>query len=108
MKPIRIDRRDAEELMFLLDLELWSRGGERRAGPRLVKRAQTDPAAVFRRPADVLRHRGLTDEEKLRILRHWEHDARELAVAEEEGMGGGERGHLHSVLKALGELRGSG
>ena len=63
-----------------------------------------DPAAVFRRPSDVLNHPGLTRDERLAILEQWERDARELSVAEEEGMGGGEESFLARVRLALAQL----
>jgi hypothetical protein len=67
--------------------------------------AMRDPAKVFRSPDAVVHARGLTQEHKLRILRHWEFDCRELLVAEEENMGGGEPARLHEVLQAMARLR---
>lgn len=63
-----------------------------------------DPAAVFRTPSDVLDRPGLTCDERLEILRQWERDARGLAVAEEEGMGGGEESLLSRVRLAIARL----
>ncbi|MEX2451974.1 MAG: hypothetical protein WD407_14045 [Rhodospirillales bacterium] len=63
-----------------------------------------DPALVYDSPADVLRDDGLSDDQKLRVLQAWEIDARELAVAEEESMGGGEDARLSPVLQAINEL----
>ena len=63
-----------------------------------------DPAAVFQKPRDVLDHPDLTREERLAILRQWERDARELSVAEEEGMGGGEESLLARVRLAIAQL----
>lgn len=63
-----------------------------------------DPAAVFSSPRDVLDHPGLTRDERLAILQRWEHDARELSVAEGEGMGGGEESMLSRVRLAIARL----
>lgn len=63
-----------------------------------------DPAAYFAHPIDVAEDSELSVDEKVCLLRHWEEDARSLAVAEEENMGGGEPSLLSSVLAALGSL----
>ena len=52
--------------------------------------ALADPASVFEQPKDVLAYPGLSREQRLVLLEQWERDARNLAVAEEEGMTGGE------------------
>lgn len=70
------------------------------------KTAKLDPSAVFANPEAVLTHAGLSDDEKIEILRRWEYDASELAVAEEEGMTGGEPAMLGRVLRALESLTG--
>ncbi|GAB4368578.1 MAG: hypothetical protein Kow00114_27930 [Kiloniellaceae bacterium] len=67
-------------------------------------RAITQPWSVYDKPDDVLADERLSDGEKRRILESWERDARELAVAEEENMGGGEPSQLDSVLQALAKL----
>jgi hypothetical protein len=67
---------------------------------RLVSTALRDPSRVFEEPKDVATDRRLTTEQKLSILERWEMDARELAVAEEENMAGGESSRLHEVLAA--------
>ena len=67
-------------------------------------RAVTRPWAVYKAPEDVLADTTLSDAQKRRILESWERDARELAVAEEENMGGGEPNDLDRVLQALAKL----
>ncbi len=67
-------------------------------------RALLDPKACFDEPEAVLRHTGLGREQKIAVLRSWERDARELSVAEEEGMGDGEADMLRRVVQALREL----
>lgn len=59
-----------------------------------------DPSSVFESPLDVLVDQRLNTEQKRSILAQWELDARELAVAEEENMGGGESSSLAKVLAA--------
>lgn len=69
-----------------------------------LEQAIRDPSKHFATPADVLRADELSSTDKVRILRQWEMDARELAVAEEENMGGGETMDLDLVLQALHQL----
>lgn len=68
------------------------------------EKALINPCGEFARPKDVLHQRALTREQKIRVLRRWEYDARELEVAEEENMGGGPPGVLDEVLNALHSL----
>jgi hypothetical protein len=49
-------------------------------------KAQTNPAAVFNKPDDIVKNRELTAREKKKALQEWELDARLTAVAAEEGM----------------------
>lgn len=66
-----------------------------------LNRALFDPAAVFRRPAAVVEDESLPLEDKVEILHRWTYDAIEMAVAEEEGMGGGEIVSVDAILAAL-------
>jgi hypothetical protein len=68
--------------------------------------ALLDPAAVFPDPESVVGHPDLTDDEKVRILRRWELDARELEVADDENMLGGEPDVLDRVAAALRQVAG--
>lgn len=70
-----------------------------------VKKAMLDPVSVFKCPEDVLLEQSLTREEKIKVLRRWEYDARELEVAEEENMGGGPPDILDEVLRTLHRLQ---
>jgi CBS domain-containing protein len=72
-----------------------------------LKAAILDPAAVFRSPDQVERDPTLNREDKLAILESWEKDARELSVAEEENMAGGEPNRLDEVVAARVRLEGS-
>jgi outer membrane lipoprotein SlyB len=69
-----------------------------------LERALLDPTAVFQVPEQVLRRDDLSREQKAAILRRWAYDARELEVAEDEGMRDGEPDLLDRVLQALNEL----
>lgn len=60
-----------------------------------------DPAAFFAHPQDVVRDQRFSREIKLKILRQWERDAHNLAVADNEGMSGGEESMHGRVLSAL-------
>lgn len=62
--------------------------------------AKNNPSRYYRRPGDVVRDRRLNRDEKLAILEAWELEARELSVASEESMGGGERSLLEDVVQA--------
>lgn len=65
-----------------------------------------DPGSSFRRPEDVIGDPRLRRQQKIEILCRWAYDATELAVAEEEGMNGGEASNLHGVLNALVSITG--
>lgn len=67
-----------------------------------------DPSSYFGSPDEVLRNAGLSRETKIEILCRWAYDTAELAVAEEEGMGGGEPPDLGAVRRALDEVAGAG
>ena len=66
----------------------------------------TDPTLMFKKPQDVVEKEDLTREQKIEILRRWEYDARELQVADEEGMSPAvpQQTVLDAVLKALRSL----
>lgn len=74
--------------------------------PAEFDRAVQDPASVFAQPEDVLQDEALTREQKVEILRRWEYNASEEAVALEEGMPGDETGLLRRILIALGAVAG--
>lgn len=63
--------------------------------------AMLNPESVFADPKDVVACDDLSQEQKVAILRQWEYDAREMAVAEEENMPGNESDLLDRVIKAL-------
>ncbi|MEQ8248466.1 MAG: hypothetical protein RID42_12380 [Alphaproteobacteria bacterium] len=59
------------------------------------------PTSVFNEPGEVLEATFLTEVQKRDVLARWEADARELQVAAEEGMDGGEPDMLRQVRSAL-------
>jgi hypothetical protein len=63
--------------------------------------ALLNPAGCFREPSEVVADETLSREQKLRVLRQWDQDARQLAVAEEENMTGGEENMVGRVSKAI-------
>lgn len=69
-----------------------------------IEKAMRDPGSVFACPDDVFSAEALSVEMKIKILRCWEYDARELQVAEEENMGGGPPDILEDILKNLHRL----
>jgi hypothetical protein len=75
-----------------------------RLGAGELERALLDPTSVFDGPEQVLERADLTRDQKILILRSWAYDARELEVAEEEGMTGGEPALLDRILGALDRL----
>jgi hypothetical protein len=69
-----------------------------------VEKALLDPGLVFKTPDELLADNDLTREQKIKILKKWEYDARELQVAEEEGMEGPQPVTLDAVHRALRSL----
>lgn len=70
-----------------------------------MEKALQDPASVFDSPDDVVRDTTLSDNDKAQILRRWEYDALELAVAEEENMAGDQSDQLERVHAALNKIQ---
>lgn len=68
---------------------------------RVLERALLTPAEVFETPEQVVAHDGLTQPQKVEILRRWEYDAASEAVAVEEGMQGDEDVLLRRITLAL-------
>lgn len=69
-----------------------------------LDKALKDPALVYQRPVEVLNDTRLSDVERKEVLKRWEQDQRELDVAQEEGMTGGEASILDDILEALESL----
>ncbi len=74
--------------------------------PSDFDKAIKDPTLVYHTPQDVLADLRLSDEQRLQILKRWEQDQRELQVAQEEGMSGGEENILKEILDAMETLDG--
>ena len=68
---------------------------------RTLDLVRLDPGSGFGSPEEVLHRADLTTAEKVDILRPWEYDAAEVAVAEDEGMRGSESDLLRQILLAL-------
>jgi hypothetical protein len=67
-------------------------------------RALIAPEEVFESPTDVVNTESMTPEQKLKVLQHWEANARDLQVATEESMTGPGRSHLGEVRRAINKL----
>lgn len=77
------------------------------AGPVNMDLALLDPGSVFPSPETVFEHDELTAAQKAEILRRWEYNVREEAVALEEGMPGERDGdQLRRIQLALDKLGG--
>lgn len=74
------------------------------AAPIDYAKALDDPAAQFAAPLDIVADQTLTDAQKIALLRQWQHDESEIAVATEEGMPGGESALLQQISAALAKL----
>ena len=70
-----------------------------------LDKALTCPTCVFRQPEDVVAHPTLTRAQKIDILQRWVNDASALAVADNEGMGGGEAAEIDVVMAALDRVK---
>jgi hypothetical protein len=64
-------------------------------------RALIAPEQVFTSPMAIVTTESMTPEQKLKILKHWEANARDLEVATEESMTGAGRSQLGEVRKAI-------
>ena len=69
-----------------------------------LEKARLDPGSVFKSPEELCESPGLSKEEKIDLLQRWAEDARELEIAESEGMGGGETSLFARILLALDSL----
>lgn len=66
-----------------------------------IDEAINNPESIFKSPDEVVSCKDLTREQKIKILKHWEYDARLLEVAEEENMRGNDLDILDLILLAL-------
>lgn len=71
-----------------------------------MERALLNPGSVFATPEDLVACEGLSKQQKIEILRRWEYDASESAVAVEEGMPDGNGELLQRILLAIQQLSG--
>jgi hypothetical protein len=71
-----------------------------------LPQALLNPSSVFATPEEVVWCSDLTRQQKIDILRRWEYDANEEAVAEEEGMQSEQPLMVRRVVLALEQLTG--
>lgn len=70
-----------------------------------IDQAMMNPVNVFKSPEAVVSASDLPARQRIEILRRWEYDARQLEVAEEEGMTGSQSdlfARIRAALHALG------
>ncbi|MEE3622680.1 hypothetical protein UCD39_01580 [Nitrospirillum sp. BR 11752] len=66
-----------------------------------IGRLLGDVSSHFERPHDIVVSDQYTREQKINLLRHWEHDLQLLMVASEESMTGGTPGQTAEQMKAV-------
>jgi len=66
--------------------------------------ALIDPSLMFSNPQEILEVDAFTAAQKLAILKRWEQDARELEVAEEEGMTDDDNSLLSEIIRTIDKL----
>jgi len=69
-----------------------------------LENARLDPGSVFMSPEELCDSPGLSMKVTIDLLQRWAEDARELEVAESEGMAGGKTSLLARILTALNSL----
>ena len=67
-------------------------------------RALIAPEQVFESPMDIVNTDSMTPEQKLTVLKHWEANAHDLQVANDESMTGPGNTRLDEVRRAIDEL----
>jgi hypothetical protein len=102
-KAVDILRRHSGKDVHVHDMPVDSYTSKQPAASDLEK-ALLDPTLVFAKPIEVIARDDFTRDQKRAILQRWAYDARELEVAEGEGMVGGERDLMDQVTAALREL----
>jgi DNA-binding transcriptional MocR family regulator len=102
-RAVDILRRHAGEDVHVHDMPIESYTSKRPAASDLEK-ALLDPNLVFARPKDVIARSDFTRDQQRAVLQRWVYDARELEVAEGEGMVGGEPDLMDQVKAALRQL----
>ena len=68
------------------------------------KKASVNPMSFFDSPYDIVNSADFTTEQKLKLLLAWQYDARQIQLAEDEGMPSGADVGLDDVVTALGLL----
>jgi hypothetical protein len=69
------------------------------------EKALLDPGLAFKTPDEILKRNDLSRDQKVKLLRQWEYDVREMQVAEDENMTGPQPvaiGAIRDALRALG------
>lgn len=66
-----------------------------------IEKAIKNPSSIFDDPLDLVKSDELTKEEKIKVLKSWRYDAKQMSVATEENMPGNNNDILSKVMEAL-------
>ena len=66
-----------------------------------IEKAIKNPTDVFDDPLEIVESEEITREEKIKILKSWRYDAKQMSVATEENMGGKNSDLFSKILGAL-------
>lgn len=66
-----------------------------------IKQAILSPSSVFKHPREVMKNNKISKSDKMKILKQWEYDTKELLTATEENM----VGDSEDVGELLSEIR---
>jgi hypothetical protein len=64
-------------------------------------KALLTPDKIFQFPMEIVDTESMTTKQKLKVLKRWEADARDMEVASDENMAGGEKSRFGEVRKAI-------
>lgn len=67
--------------------------------------ALIDPSSEYASPQAVVDDESLSKEQKIAVLKQWQHDALEIMRADEENMAGESENMLSRVTQALREIQ---
>jgi len=66
-----------------------------------IEKAIKNPSSIFDDPLDIVKSDKMTKEEKIKVLKSWRYDAKQMSVATEENMGGINSELFFKILDAL-------
>lgn len=66
-----------------------------------IEQAIKNPASVFKSPFEIVESSELSNDQKIKILKSWRYDAKQMSVATEENMPGNNNELLSKIIAAL-------